>query len=89
MAVADIERLAGESDFEFRMRQICHLHLTRFVCILLNRKDRMSMATGLEVRRQTDGPVVAPALQCGHEHQHLACDDEQVQRGRPRPQTGR
>ncbi|MFH8342153.1 asparagine synthase (glutamine-hydrolyzing) [Streptomyces sp. AM6-12] len=49
-AVADIERLAGESDFEFRMRQICHLHLTRFVRILLDRKDRMSMATGLEVR---------------------------------------
>ncbi|MBJ6999266.1 asparagine synthase (glutamine-hydrolyzing) [Streptomyces griseofuscus] len=49
-AVAGIERLAGESDFEFRMRQICHLHLTRFVRILLDRKDRMSMATGLEVR---------------------------------------
>ncbi|MBA9044068.1 MULTISPECIES: asparagine synthase (glutamine-hydrolyzing) [Streptomyces] len=49
-AVASIERLAGESDFEFRMRQICHLHLTRFVRILLDRKDRMSMATGLEVR---------------------------------------
>ncbi|MFF8990284.1 asparagine synthase (glutamine-hydrolyzing) [Streptomyces sp. NPDC014983] len=49
-AVAGIERLAGESDFEYRMRQICHLHLTRFVRILLDRKDRMSMATGLEVR---------------------------------------
>ncbi|MEW2623171.1 asparagine synthase (glutamine-hydrolyzing) [Streptomyces sp. NPDC048106] len=49
-AVAGIERLAGESDFEFRMRRICHLHLTRFVRILLDRKDRMSMATGLEVR---------------------------------------
>ncbi|SEC10311.1 asparagine synthase (glutamine-hydrolysing) [Streptomyces misionensis] len=49
-AIAGIERLAGESDFEFRMRQICHLHLTRFVRILLDRKDRMSMRTGLEVR---------------------------------------
>ena len=49
-AVAGIQRLEGESDFEYRMRQICHLHLTRFVRILLDRKDRMSMAVGLEVR---------------------------------------
>ncbi|MFI1760556.1 asparagine synthase (glutamine-hydrolyzing) [Streptomyces sp. NPDC020800] len=49
-AVAGIHRLDGESDFEYRMRQICHLHLTRFVRILLDRKDRMSMAVGLEVR---------------------------------------
>ncbi|MGW6270674.1 asparagine synthase (glutamine-hydrolyzing) [Streptomyces sp. NPDC055060] len=49
-AVADIRRLDGESDFEFRMRTICHLHLTRFVRILLDRKDRASMAVGLEVR---------------------------------------
>ncbi|WP_326612212.1 asparagine synthase (glutamine-hydrolyzing) [Streptomyces scopuliridis] len=49
-AVADIERLSGESDFEYRMRKICYLHLTRFVRILLDRKDRASMAVGLEVR---------------------------------------
>ncbi|MFE7414917.1 asparagine synthase (glutamine-hydrolyzing) [Streptomyces laurentii] len=49
-AVAGIGRLDGESDFEYRMRQICHLHLTRFVRLLLDRKDRMSMAVGLEVR---------------------------------------
>ncbi|MFD4482922.1 MULTISPECIES: asparagine synthase (glutamine-hydrolyzing) [unclassified Streptomyces] len=49
-AVAGIRRLDGESDFEFRMRRICHLHLTRFVRILLDRKDRASMAVGLEVR---------------------------------------
>ncbi|MEW1719366.1 asparagine synthase (glutamine-hydrolyzing) [Streptomyces sp. NPDC093109] len=49
-AVAGIERLSGESDFEYRMRKICHLHLTRFVRILLDRKDRASMAVGLEVR---------------------------------------
>lgn len=49
-AVAGIERLAGESDFEFRMRKICYLHLTRFVRVLLDRKDRASMAVGLEVR---------------------------------------
>ncbi|MEV0916909.1 asparagine synthase (glutamine-hydrolyzing) [Streptomyces sp. NPDC049967] len=49
-AVAGIQRLEGESDFEFRMRKICHLHLTRFVRVLLDRKDRASMAVGLEVR---------------------------------------
>ncbi|MFF1421067.1 asparagine synthase (glutamine-hydrolyzing) [Streptomyces sp. NPDC058280] len=49
-AVADIERLPGESDFEYRMRRICYLHLTRFVRLLLDRKDRTSMAVGLEVR---------------------------------------
>lgn len=49
-AVAGIERLPGESDFEYRMRRICHLHLTRFVRVLLDRKDRASMAVGLEVR---------------------------------------
>ncbi|MFD4854990.1 asparagine synthase (glutamine-hydrolyzing) [Streptomyces atratus] len=49
-AVVGIKRLSGESDFEYRMRKICHLHLTRFVRILLDRKDRASMAVGLEVR---------------------------------------
>lgn len=49
-AVAGIDRLDRESDFEYRMRQICHLHLTRFVRVLLDRKDRLSMAVGLEVR---------------------------------------
>ncbi|MDJ0380340.1 asparagine synthase (glutamine-hydrolyzing) [Streptomyces sp. G-G2] len=49
-AVAGIQRLDGESDFEYRMRRICHLHLTRFVRVLLDRKDRASMAVGLEVR---------------------------------------
>ncbi|GAA5004918.1 asparagine synthase (glutamine-hydrolyzing) [Streptomyces siamensis] len=49
-AVSGIRRLEGESDFEYRMRRICHLHLTRFVRILLDRKDRTSMAVGLEVR---------------------------------------
>ena len=32
------------------MREISYLHLTRFVHFLLDRKDRMSMAVGLEVR---------------------------------------
>ncbi|MGC0417249.1 asparagine synthase (glutamine-hydrolyzing) [Embleya sp. AB8] len=49
-ALGEVERLDGERDFEFRMREICYLHLTRFVRILLDRKDRTSMAVGLEVR---------------------------------------
>lgn len=49
-AVARVQRLDGESDFEFTMRTISHLHLTRFVRVLLDRKDRASMAVGLEVR---------------------------------------
>ncbi|SEG11264.1 asparagine synthase (glutamine-hydrolysing) [Actinacidiphila yanglinensis] len=49
-ASAEVQRLPGESDFEFRMRTLCYLHLTRFVRVLLDRKDRASMAVGLEVR---------------------------------------
>ncbi|MEU8934992.1 asparagine synthase (glutamine-hydrolyzing) [Streptomyces sp. NPDC048409] len=49
-AVTGVQRLDGESDFEFRMRRMSYLHLTRFVRMLLDRKDRMSMAVGLEVR---------------------------------------
>ncbi|GAA0498717.1 asparagine synthase (glutamine-hydrolyzing) [Streptomyces sp. NPDC046215] len=49
-ALAEVPRLPGESGLERRMREISHLHLTRFVQYLLDRKDRVSMATGLEVR---------------------------------------
>jgi asparagine synthase (glutamine-hydrolysing) len=49
-AVSGIQRLDSDSDFEFRMRRMSHLHLTRFVRVLLDRKDRASMAAGLEVR---------------------------------------
>jgi asparagine synthase (glutamine-hydrolysing) len=49
-ALTKVARLDGESDFEWQMRKICYLHLTHFVRILLDRKDRMSMAVGLEVR---------------------------------------
>ncbi|HEV2636411.1 MAG TPA: asparagine synthase (glutamine-hydrolyzing) [Actinocrinis sp.] len=49
-AVAEVATLPGESEHERRMRVICYLHLTRFVRMLLDRKDRMSMAVGLEVR---------------------------------------
>jgi asparagine synthase (glutamine-hydrolysing) len=49
-AIAEVDHLEDESDLEYRMRISCYLHLTRFVRILLDRKDRMSMAVGLEVR---------------------------------------
>ncbi|MBQ1047267.1 asparagine synthase (glutamine-hydrolyzing) [Micromonospora sp. C51] len=49
-ALAEVEHLDGESAAERRMRIACHLHLTRFVRALLDRKDRLSMAVGLEVR---------------------------------------
>ena len=49
-SAARVDRLDGESDFEWRMRKVCYLHLTHFVRILLDRKDRTSMAVGLEIR---------------------------------------
>lgn len=49
-ALAEVPRVPGETGLEKRMREISYLHLTRFVQILLDRKDRMSMAVGLEVR---------------------------------------
>lgn len=49
-ALTDIEHLPSEDATERRMREICYLHLTRFVQVLLDRKDRLSMANGLEVR---------------------------------------
>ncbi|MDI5962898.1 asparagine synthase (glutamine-hydrolyzing) [Streptomyces sp. SL13] len=49
-ALAEVPYRDGDSALERRMREICYLHLTRFVQFLLDRKDRMSMAVGLEVR---------------------------------------
>jgi asparagine synthase (glutamine-hydrolysing) len=49
-AIAEVDHLRCESDLEYRMRISSYLHLTRFVRYLLDRKDRMSMAVGLEVR---------------------------------------
>ncbi|HZX08261.1 asparagine synthase (glutamine-hydrolyzing) [Kribbella sp.] len=49
-AVAEVEHLDGESEDRRRMRVVCHLALRRFLPMWLERKDRMSMAVGLEVR---------------------------------------
>ncbi|MEV0234011.1 asparagine synthase (glutamine-hydrolyzing) [Nonomuraea sp. NPDC050786] len=49
-ALAEVPHLDVQDERERRMREICYLHLTRFLPFLLDRKDRMSMAVGLEVR---------------------------------------
>lgn len=49
-ALAEVPYLDGDTGLQRRMREISYLHLTRFVQILLDRKDRASMAVGLEVR---------------------------------------
>ncbi|MFR9730726.1 asparagine synthase (glutamine-hydrolyzing) [Saccharopolyspora sp. MS10] len=49
-ALTEVPLKDGETGLEKRMRQVCYLHLTRMVQTLLDRKDRMSMAVGLEVR---------------------------------------
>ncbi len=49
-ALAEVPRLAGESQQDRRIREVLYLGLTRWLPFLLNRKDRLSMASGLEVR---------------------------------------
>jgi asparagine synthase (glutamine-hydrolysing) len=49
-AVAEVPQLPGEDETQRRMRRMSYLNITRFMPTLLDRKDRMSMAVGLEVR---------------------------------------
>jgi asparagine synthase (glutamine-hydrolysing) len=49
-ALREVPHLPGAEPREHRMREVSYLHLTRFVNMLLDRKDRLSMAHGLEVR---------------------------------------
>lgn len=49
-AVAGVDALDGEDPVEARRRVSSHLHLTRLLQSMLDRKDRASMAVGLEVR---------------------------------------
>ncbi|AXM94784.1 asparagine synthase (glutamine-hydrolyzing) [Pseudomonas plecoglossicida] len=49
-ALDSVEHLPGDSPQERRMRALCHMHLQRWLPILLARKDRLSMAASLEVR---------------------------------------
>lgn len=53
MALAEVPALTGPASadpHERRMREVCFLFLTRYLPRLLDRKDRLSMASGLEVR---------------------------------------
>ncbi|WP_274649883.1 asparagine synthase (glutamine-hydrolyzing) [Paenibacillus humicola] len=49
-ALAEVPKLSGEDAAAARMRVMSYLNITRFMPTLLDRKDRMSMAAGLEVR---------------------------------------
>ncbi|MBP2477002.1 asparagine synthase (glutamine-hydrolyzing) [Crossiella equi] len=49
-ALARVPVLDTEDEHEQRMRRVCHVHLSQFLTNMLDRKDRMSMAAGLEVR---------------------------------------
>ncbi|MDI6603704.1 MAG: asparagine synthase (glutamine-hydrolyzing) [Thermoanaerobacteraceae bacterium] len=49
-ALKEVPKLTDENAFDSRMREIFYLNITRFLAMLLDRMDRMSMASGLEVR---------------------------------------
>ncbi|MFG2833227.1 asparagine synthase (glutamine-hydrolyzing) [Streptomyces sp. NPDC048434] len=49
-ALAAVPHLDGETPTEHRQREMQHLSLTHWLRQLLHRKDRLSMAQGLEVR---------------------------------------
>lgn len=49
-ALEEVPRLPGEDPTEARIREIFYLTITRWMPVLLDRKDRMSMAAGLEIR---------------------------------------
>ncbi|MDP4095697.1 asparagine synthase (glutamine-hydrolyzing) [Paenibacillus sp. P96] len=49
-AVGEVPKLAGETGKAAQMRTMSYLNITRFMPTLLDRKDRMSMGVGLEVR---------------------------------------
>jgi asparagine synthase (glutamine-hydrolysing) len=49
-AVAEVPVLDGEPEHDRLMRCITYLHLTRWLPLLLDRDDRLSMAVGLELR---------------------------------------
>lgn len=49
-AILEVPILEGESQDERKMREMFYLNLTRWMPTLLDRKDRMSMGVGLEVR---------------------------------------
>ncbi|MGD3112608.1 asparagine synthase (glutamine-hydrolyzing) [Streptomyces sp. YGL11-2] len=49
-AVSEVSREKAEPTSEYWLRVASHLHLTRFLPMMLDRKDRLSMAAGVEAR---------------------------------------
>lgn len=49
-ALDEVPRFAGDQPIDAKMRELFYLNLTRWMPTLLERKDRMSMAAGLELR---------------------------------------
>ncbi|GIH02019.1 asparagine synthetase B [Rhizocola hellebori] len=49
-ALAEVEGLPGESALDRRMREMTYVNLTRYLPVVLERKDRMAMASALEGR---------------------------------------
>ncbi|UQS23484.1 asparagine synthase (glutamine-hydrolyzing) [Amycolatopsis thermalba] len=49
-ACAEAPHPDGESALDHRMRELCYLQVTRWLPMLLDRDDRLSMDSGLEVR---------------------------------------
>ncbi len=49
-ALAEVPRLDEENQHEASIRELFYLNISRFMPTLLDRKDRMSMACGLEIR---------------------------------------
>lgn len=48
--LTEVPRWSGDDPLEERRRELFYLNLNWFMAVLLDRKDRMSMASGLEVR---------------------------------------
>ncbi len=49
-AIEEVPRYTGEPSADAKMRELFYFNLTRWMPTLLDRKDRMSMAAGLELR---------------------------------------
>ncbi len=49
-AINEVPHFSGDNPVNAKMRELFYLNLTRWMPTLLDRKDRMSMTTGLEIR---------------------------------------
>ena len=81
-AVAQVPALPGEPLPERRMREFTYFFLTRFLRTILDRKDRLSIAVGLEVRVPYCDHRLIVRLQ-------RALADEDLRPAREEPAAGR